>query len=287
GAAAALRQMTSLRQAIESIKTLQQRWRDEATSVRLPRAEQEKLWQRFRGACDAVFARREEEKSQQDAQRLQRAEEAQLRLAELEAALAQDDIGQLQQRLLEFRASWRDVKQMATAAKDVLQRAETHLKALQLSKRLAPFQLMAQKMALVEQIEGAAATGQATDEVARQVETAWQSLSRLPERFEQALARRRAAAADVTAASLAEGSKRREEVLLDLEIGLGLGASDSGDAARRTRQLQLLQQRFRKDQAAPADPQLQIAQWYATPAVPDQSQQRRMDAILEALGRKT
>ncbi len=287
GAAAALRQMTSLRQAIESIKTLQQRWRDEATSVRLPRAEQEKLWQRFRGACDAVFARREEEKSQQDAQRLQRAEEAQLRLAELEAALAQDDIGQLQQRLLEFRASWRDVKQVSAAAKDVLQRAETHLKALQLSKRLAPFQLMAQKMALVEQIEGAAATGQATDELARQVETAWQGLSRLPERFEQALARRRAAAANVTAASLAEGSKRREEVLLDLEIGLGLGASDSGDAARRTRQLQLLQQRFRKDQAAPADPQLQIAQWYATPAVPDQSQQRRMDAILEALGRKT
>ena len=282
-AAEALRQLASLRQAIEEIKTLQQRWRDEALSVRLPRAEQELLWQRFRNACDAVFARRSEEKQQQNAQRAQRAEAAQQRLAELEAMLDSKDIAAVQQCLAEFRAAWRDAKQLTASAKEILLRVEAHLQALQASKRQAPYQLMARKLALLEPIERAAAAGESVDELLRQAETAWQVLPRLAEKFEQTLARRLAAAPGASSIGLAEGSKQREELLLDMEIALGLGSPDAHDAARRARQLQLLQQRFRKDQVAPADLHLLVTRWYATAALSDPAQQRRMDAILEAL----
>lgn len=285
-AAEALQQLASLRQAIEEIKTLQQRWRDEALSVRLPRAEQERLWQRFRNACDAVFSRRSEEKQQQNAQRAQRTEAAQQRLAELEAMLDSKDSAAVQHCLVEFRAAWRDAKQLTASAKEILLRAEAHLQALQASKRQAPYQLMARKLALLEPIERAAAAGEAVDELLRQAETAWQALPRLAEKFEQTLARRLAAASGATSISLAEGSQQRGELLLDMEIALGLGSPDADDTARRARQLQLLQQRFRKDQVAPADPHLLVTRWYATAALPDPAQQRRMDAILEALDKQ-
>ncbi len=49
--------------AVARAKKLQQRWRDEAGSVRLPRAEEQALWQRFRAGCDAIFARREAQRA--------------------------------------------------------------------------------------------------------------------------------------------------------------------------------------------------------------------------------
>ncbi|MFA7270049.1 MAG: DUF349 domain-containing protein [Sterolibacterium sp.] len=284
-AAEALREHANLRQAIDSIKALQQRWRDEAGSVRLARAEQTRLWQKFRGACDAVFARREDAKAQQMAQRAQCAEEVQTRLEALQATLNGNDIAKVHQALAEFRALWREAKlgAMTASARDALQRAEARLQSLQASKRRAPYQLMAQKMVLVEQIEGAAAQGVVVEALLQETQAAWQSLPRLPEKFEQPLTRRLAAAPGATVASLAEGRKLREEMLLDMEIALDLRSPDAHDESRRARQLQLLQQKFRKDQLPPVDLDQLIVSWHATAAVADREQQQRMARILQTL----
>lgn len=279
-----LRQETRLRQAIEGIKALQQRWRDEALSVRLARAEQEQLWRRFRSACDAVFARRAEEKTQQTAQRAQQREAAQLRLAELQAALSNQEIGQVQQSIAEFRAAWREDRAMSAPAREALQRAEAHLQTLQTSKRQAPYQLLAQKIALIEQVESAAAAGADVAVQLSEAQETWKTLPRLSAKLEQPLARRLAAAPGATATGLAEGGKLREGLLSDLEIALGL-RSDAHNESRRNRNLQLLQQKFRRDQPPPVDLDKLVADWHAAAAAPDALQQQRMALILQTMGK--
>jgi hypothetical protein len=79
---------------------------------------------------------------------------------------------------------------------------------------------------------------------------------------------------------LAEGRKVRESLLLALEIAFGLHSPDTQDESRRTRNLELLQQRFRKSPSPEADLDQLIVAWHATPATPDEPQQRRMAATL-------
>jgi exonuclease SbcC len=75
--------MPDLAAAMSAAKTLQRRWKDEMTHVGLRHGADHKVWQRFRTACDAVFARRDAEQAEVQAQRAKRDEE---RKAEVEAA---------------------------------------------------------------------------------------------------------------------------------------------------------------------------------------------------------
>ena len=83
--AQALLEEADLGRALSAAKTLQRRWKDEATAVHLKQGAEQKLWQRFRKACDAVFARRDIEQAAQIAERTER---DQARQAELQAARA-------------------------------------------------------------------------------------------------------------------------------------------------------------------------------------------------------
>ena len=287
-AAQALTQEGRLRQAIEGIKKLQQRWREEAGNIRLGRAEQEKLWKRFRSACDAVFARREEEKVQQTAQRAQQRETAQLKLADLQGALNSQDEAQVRQRIADFRGAWREASAgtMPAAANQALHSAEAHLEALQVSKREAPLRLLMQKTALIEQVEGIAAGGASAEAIAelmRTVQSQWQALPRSPAKFEQPLARRLAAAPRATPSGLTEGCKLREGLLLDLELALGLGSDAASEASRRNRHLQLLQQKFQRGQSPSDDLDRLVADWLATAAVSEAQQLQRMTVILQTM----
>jgi len=81
--AEALKDTADLAAAMSAAKTLQRRWKEDVTGIRLRHGEDQKLWRRFRTACDAVFARRDAEQTERDAQRARREEE---RRAEIEAA---------------------------------------------------------------------------------------------------------------------------------------------------------------------------------------------------------
>lgn len=71
-AAQALSDEADLGRALSAAKTLQRRWKEEARPVRLKHGADQKLWQRFRKACDAAFARRDAEQAAQVAQRAER-----------------------------------------------------------------------------------------------------------------------------------------------------------------------------------------------------------------------
>ncbi len=73
--AEALKDQPDLGAAMNAAKTLQRRWKEDVTGVRLRHGEDQKFWRRFRSACDAVFARRDAENAERDAERAKRDQE--------------------------------------------------------------------------------------------------------------------------------------------------------------------------------------------------------------------
>jgi len=57
------------RHTLDAVKALQERWQEHARSLPLERKSEQALWQRFRSACDAVFAKRKESAHAADAER--------------------------------------------------------------------------------------------------------------------------------------------------------------------------------------------------------------------------
>jgi len=59
------------RGALDTLKAVQARWQERAKALPLPRKTEQLLWQRFRAACDAVFAERKQLQNVADAERQQ------------------------------------------------------------------------------------------------------------------------------------------------------------------------------------------------------------------------
>ena len=290
GEAQALTDVPNLRAATDRAKALQQSWREQAGTVVLPRSERDKLWQRFRAACDTVFARRDSEKAEHAARQAALDENTQSAIGELEASLAGNDSAAISQAVAKLRsllpdpahATKRGDSQVHRSARDALKKAQAHLDFLQREKRRAPYALMQQKAAIIERLELAAANGEPLEDLVVQTQAAWQALPTLPEKFEQALATRRARASSATSVNLAEGREIRNAVLLDLEITLDLASPDIFDAERRARRLEMLQSRFRESSLV-IDHDALILKCHATAALPDAVEPQRMEAILRAL----
>ena len=80
--AEALRDAPQAGIAIKSVTALQAKWKDSARNAGLARREEQALWQRFHAACNAVFARRDEQRTARDAERAKREAEHATREAE-------------------------------------------------------------------------------------------------------------------------------------------------------------------------------------------------------------
>jgi hypothetical protein len=244
--AEALREWPDLRAAMAEAKTLQERWRNEAGSLRLARGEEQKLWHRFRAACDAVFARRDAQRAEQAEQKEKRAK---ARIALLDAfatTLASADTGQIKRALAQFRADWEGAKAGDGASADGL------------DARARELQQKAQ----------------------RRIESLHQQAHRV--RLE-ALAQQAAPVEGMDPDALAAGREAREALLVDLEIALDLPTPDQFAPARRRRQLERLQSRFRgSPQQRPQAEQL-LTQWYATAASPDEAMNQRVAVVVRKL----
>jgi len=244
--AAAADSATSLNEA----RALQEQWRAPG-GARLPRGEDQKTWQRFRAACDAVFARRDARRAEQVAQREQRERELREELDRLERIAAGDDAQAIAAALKQLQDLAKSGTERSRAAASGAMAPGDHARGLvrKLQQRSAELQAARRR-----------------DELARMAEAA-------------------ASAEGVDEATLETGRGLRAALLLDLEIALGLASPPEAAEARRARQLAKLQRRF-GSAAAPveaADPHMLLRRWYATPAPADPAQERRFAAVVERL----
>jgi hypothetical protein len=245
-AAEALRAAPELRGAINETRTLQQRWRDGAGPLRLARPDEQKLWQRFRAACDGVFARRDAERAEQVAQQQKRTQTRVAQLDAFAAALASAEAGQIKRALSQFRSDWEVGRARRGENSDPLDRRARALQQ-QAQRRIEELQRHAHR-----------------------------------DRLEQ-MARAAASAEGVDAEALAAGRKQREQLLIDLEIALDLATPEAFAAARRRRQLERLQVRFRGEALQQAPAEELLARLYAVPAIPDVELDARVAAVVRKL----
>ena len=232
-------------EAVASAIALQKSWQEER-GTHLGRKDEQALWARFHAATNAVFARRDEQRSKQNEER-----------AKLDAQRKQRD----EKRAAERRA--------------VAQREDVHR---------GRFERLAARSGLIEKLEAAAVAGGVREELSAEVAAAWKALPPLGVEGEKALQARLAAAPQVTDAKLEKGRAERESLLLDLEVALGIPSPELVAGQRRARQLQALQERFKPRSTAAAEtPAAIVARWYSIAAPPDAAQTVRMSAIVKAL----
>ena len=134
GEAEALREAPHVGDAIKAAVALQAKWKDGALRVVLARPEDQALWQRFRGACDALFARCDEQRNARAAERAAREAERgrQMNARKAQAALRLDAARN------RFELLARDsVQAAAQASAAALEQGRTEREALLLDLELA------------------------------------------------------------------------------------------------------------------------------------------------------
>jgi exonuclease SbcC len=294
-AAEALREQTDLRQAMAEAKALQQRWNQGAAAVRLKRGEEQKLWQRFRTACNDVFARRDAFRAEQAAQRLEQAQSREKLLDALAAAIEVSSAEAIKQAMKQFRTDWEalrpakrdaDVSQ-ESRAQELQRQAQQRLDALRHERYQARLELLARKAALAASVEAAVLSAEPLEPVMAAAREAWDALPHLPGKSESLLVRRLTAASQVTRADLAAGREARAALLLDLEMALGLPSPQRFAEVRRERQLERLQNRFGTASEEGMEPEALLARWHAIAALPDASFEPRIAAVVRQLVAQT
>jgi hypothetical protein len=274
--------------SVDALRAIQERWQEMARMLPLERGDEQALWQRFRQACDALFAERREAAKVADAERQDNLERKQALCAALEAA-AQAPVSTLAQLLRETAEAWRGIGPVPRAAQQALE--ERHAAATEaLARRIEAErgQRLAQraralldKLSLCRQAESALAVGGHPDASLR---AAWEALPSAPDRAERALRTRfdadlSANAADAPARAALE--RNRPAVLADLlalEVHLGIDSPPELAQQRLQLQVQALQSSLKSGQSR-EHPQELLQRICALPALLDDADFARLERV--------
>ena len=231
----ALAEEPDLEQAIAACKRLQHDWH---TTVPARQKEENRLWQQFRDACEAVFARRREQfealAAEQEEHRKTREEICAAGEA-LVAAATEAEALEAAWPALEER--WRATAGLPLPRgaagplerrwRQVLEHREHRRRGLQAKRRQATLDLLARQAAVCAELERAAEAGQVAGARIEAAEAAWEALpGQVDKRLQGGIlarfkAARQAASGEKTTAwrdALPENARRRAELCLQLEI---------------------------------------------------------------------
>jgi hypothetical protein len=273
--------------ATDALRGIQERWQEMARMLPLPRNDEQALWQRFRQACDAMFAERREAAKVADAERRHNLEQKQNLCAALEAA-AEAPASSLAQRLRESEQAWRGIgpvpradqqalEERFAAAADALKRSIEQAREQQSQQQA---QLLQQKLALCRQAEQAAIDGRMQQSLA-ELRTAWDALPATAADFEKALRARfdAALAGAATREAMERGAPDVLAELLQLEILLGVESPPALAQERLKQQVQVLQSSLRAGQR-PLKPQALLLQICERAALLDDENAARLQQLL-------
>jgi len=291
------------RDAPSRVKTLQARWQEQAKAFTLPQRDERPLWEQFRAACNAVFDARHAQRKQEDVAKHegQRALEAICGELEQLAAATDKDESAMRRGLHDLDAQWstrsrgadpsaRGIEARFKAAKAAVEAA---LSARARSRESAVWHTLAAKERLCEELDALAQTGggPAQDGATPNAAERWAALPPLPPAWDKRmLARRDAAlralsdrdAAAAYAAGIAKGGDARAEVLLELEMALGIESPAELQTQRLALQVKRLRARFQDATSASTARDVLLA-WCAQPGIADARDRQRFERVLAAV----
>lgn len=298
--AEALKEHENLNEAINRAKDLQRRWK---TTVAAKRSEEQRLWETFRGHCDAVFERRRAAQDAQDKVRREQLEARETLCAELEqlaAELQPDAVKAARARLREVQQAYGETGPVPRDAQPQIdKRFDQAIKALKArfdgvarERAQAEQTLLRDKAALCREVEdrlssdvssdGDASTREASVAESRQ---RWEALdelrdgpteARLAKRFDRAC-KRLAAELPAPGADELEGNRRHlEELAIRMEILAEIESPPEAQEARMAYQVQRLSQAMggRQTATGPEEKRREMVEleidWLTTgPVAPD------------------
>ncbi|OEZ48716.1 hypothetical protein JAB1_30140 [Janthinobacterium sp. MP5059B] len=292
----------SERNTVDMLKALQDKWQELAKALPLERRAEQALWQRFRAACDDIFAKRKETAHAADHERREHLHAREALCAALETAVVPegDDKSRtafINHLLRDTRAAWNATGPVPRASEAKIEQryhaavAGVQAQADAIAERAGAAQANAlrDKLRLVQALEATLAEGDAGADAAAWAER-WSALPPLDTQYERSLQQRFAAAqaalgegADAYVQQLQANEARLLEEVLRLEIVAGV---DSGAEFARDRlkmQVEVLQSSLKSGQK-PLTQVSQLMQLCAIPAATDARTASRIETLLRRIG---
>jgi exonuclease SbcC len=288
------------------VKELQARWQANANSIVLPQRDERALWEKFRGACNAVFdARTGSRKAEEERRHAQRRAFETL-AGQLESLAHATDIDEatLRSTRHELQEQWRKAiaeHGPAPAALEARFRAartqvEQAKKGQGRSAEAAALQALLSKERLCEEADALAGAEAAPDAaVVESLRERWSALPALPPGWEQKLlARRDAALAALDdedarydlADRVEECAPIRRDLLLEIELTLGLDSPQDLQPQRLAVQVKLLRDRFKRTTGGADSAAQLLVNWCALPGKADTRDLQRCEKMLASLQRR-
>ena len=273
----------------DALRAVQERWQEQARALPLSRADEQAMWQRFRQACDALFAERRESAKTLDAERQQHLEQRQALCTTLETAV-DAPVATLGQLLRDSAAAWREIGPVPRAAQQQIDaRYDAATDALrqrvdQAREAVSAAQagLLQQKFALCREAEQVLVDGALDDAERERLQAALQGLALLGGGNERTMAARFDAAiagSDAGREALRRNRDMVMEEILQMEIRLGVESPPELSQQRLKQQIQVLQSSLRSGQR-PAEPQQLLMQLCAQPALLDDAAAARVERLI-------
>jgi len=291
------------RHTVDTLRGLQQSWQTHAKALPLERKAEQALWQKFRAACDAVFAQRKESAHAADHERKAHLHAREAICASLENATFEGEDKAVQaaisKALRDAASAWQASGTVPRAAEQRIEQrykaavAGLHAQADAIRKRAGAAQAnaMRDKLRLTQALENAIAAPDAID--AADWSARWQALPPLANDYERTLRTRfdaalKAAAREPSeraayAGQLETNRQRLLSEVLRLEIVAGI---DSGAEFARDRlkiQVEVLQSSLKSGQK-PASQATQFQQLCAMPALVDDRTASRIEQLFRRIG---
>jgi exonuclease SbcC len=190
-------QATSLnpndRNALDTLRSLQERWQEQAKSLPLERKDEQALWLRFREACDQVFAKRKEMASAADADRKQNMQAKETLCTDLEAAVNTND-KEILRAMRESKEAWNKIGAVPRALEDKIEKRYKNAVAA-LQKKLdehkktaaeVEFTALQDKLNLCHAVEQAIVNASTLEQDALQAyQNDWEKMPQLRPEFER------------------------------------------------------------------------------------------------------
>ena len=285
------------RHAVDMLRELQSRWQEHARALPLERKSEQALWQRFRAACDALFAARKEHAHAADSERRTHEAAKEALCARLEAAALDATPSNVARMLREAAAEWQAIGPVPRAQEARIegryQAAVAQVQAQVAQVRRAADTVLAgvvrDKLRLIQALETALAdpgSNGGTHTQGDDWRARWAALAPvdggyepiLQKRFDAALAALEGERA-AYARQLQENRPRLLNDLLRLEIAAGI---DSGAEFARDRlrlQVEVLQSSLKSGQK-PGGNMAELRALLALPALADVRTETRIECLM-------
>jgi DNA repair protein SbcC/Rad50 len=260
---------TDTRAACDAVKNLQAKWKTIGKSWF---KEDQNLWAEFRQACDAIFARRQEESSAAQAERQSILDQANQLINNLRDLSKQDitDIASIKTQMDTFQEVFtalelpRDqAKQLQQSVQNAVQSINDHIRQHKQQQEKNRWQSIYTAASELRNLEWSAVKGQYQEELFSTLSGSLTS-SDWPKAIVTTLQSRLNQAKKLTQSDIDLASKKLRELVLRADILAGRESPEEDKPARMRYQVQQMQQGLGKRDVQFSDLQLE---WFATPGL--------------------